>query len=386
MTDQPVSSSRAGPGRRHPGPARAGRDRGGSGHDHRPGLVGSRGHDGGHAGRDGGYGCLRRRASCQCCVPMPMLILANMLPSAEPVERQLRRLLRVGRPRDQPLPRLHGRLDDARGCLTGTSSVVVVLSPAVLAIFGDSAIKYLAEHLALHRHHPGHGSRSRWSASASPHAPRSAWRRSSTRSCIGISIWGADLRDRAPPRHVPAQQGVAKPERHRRQRQPGRGAAHRGLHVHRLGRNGLRQRGSEDRRVNPGRAAVFAVALLVIMYALPQVGMQGVVSPARLQANASSAAGLRRPGAGRRRWAKVMAFALALWVIASTNAGIVITCSDRLRDGEPSRAAADPGQRAPALLHPGHRQRHRRRDPHRHHLGLPAVQLDCQRLQPTSST
>ena len=32
----------------------------------------------------------------------------------------------------------------------------------------------------------------------------------------------------------------------------------------------------KHRRVNPGRAAVYAVALLVIMYALPQVGLQGV--------------------------------------------------------------------------------------------------------------
>ena len=35
------------------------------------------------------------------------------LPAAEPVERQLRRLVRVGRPGDQPLSRLHHRLADA---------------------------------------------------------------------------------------------------------------------------------------------------------------------------------------------------------------------------------------------------------------------------------
>ena len=81
----------------------------------------------------------------------------------------------------------------------------------------------------------------------------------------------------------------------------------------------------KHRRVNPGRAAVFAVALLVIMYVLPQVGMQGVASPARLQANASSALVFVAQVLGGGGWAKVMAFALALSVIASTNVGIVIT-------------------------------------------------------------
>jgi amino acid transporter len=81
----------------------------------------------------------------------------------------------------------------------------------------------------------------------------------------------------------------------------------------------------KHRRVNPGRAAVFAVALLVILYVLPQVGMQGVVSPARLQANASSALVFVAQVLGGGGWAKVMAFALALSVIASTSVGIVIT-------------------------------------------------------------
>ena len=81
----------------------------------------------------------------------------------------------------------------------------------------------------------------------------------------------------------------------------------------------------KHRRVNPGRAAVFAVALLVILYVLPQVSMQGVVRPAQLQANASSALVFVAQVLGGGGWAKVMAFALALSVIASTNVGIVIT-------------------------------------------------------------
>ena len=35
----------------------------------------------------------------------------------------------------------------------------------------------------------------------------------------------------------------------------------------------------KHRRVNPGRAAIIAVALLAIIYTLAQVGFQGVVSP-----------------------------------------------------------------------------------------------------------
>jgi amino acid transporter len=81
----------------------------------------------------------------------------------------------------------------------------------------------------------------------------------------------------------------------------------------------------KHRRVNPGRAAVFAVALLVILYVLPQVSMQGVVRPAQLQHNASSALVFVAQVLGGGGWAKVMAFALALSVIASTNVGIVIT-------------------------------------------------------------
>jgi amino acid transporter len=81
----------------------------------------------------------------------------------------------------------------------------------------------------------------------------------------------------------------------------------------------------KHRRVNPGRAAVFAVALLVLLYALPQVGMQGAVSPALLHKNASSALVFIAQVLAGGGWAKVMAFALALSVIASTGTGIVIT-------------------------------------------------------------
>ena len=79
----------------------------------------------------------------------------------------------------------------------------------------------------------------------------------------------------------------------------------------------------KHRRINPGRAAVFAVAILALIYLLAQLGLQGVVSPARLQANASSALVYIAQALGGGGWAKVMAFALALSVSASVGVGIV---------------------------------------------------------------
>jgi amino acid transporter len=77
------------------------------------------------------------------------------------------------------------------------------------------------------------------------------------------------------------------------------------------------------RPVNPGRAAIFAVAILAVIYVLAQLGLQGVVSPAKLQANSSSALVYIAQALGGGGWAKVMAFALALSVSASVGVGIV---------------------------------------------------------------
>lgn len=44
-----------------------------------------------------------------------------------------------------------------------------------------------------------------------------------------------------------------------------------------------------QRRRNPGRAALLAVALLAVIYTLSMVGLQGTVRPAKLQLNAASA-------------------------------------------------------------------------------------------------
>jgi amino acid transporter len=80
---------------------------------------------------------------------------------------------------------------------------------------------------------------------------------------------------------------------------------------------------AKHRRVNPGKAAVYAVAILAVIYILAQVGLQGVVSPAKLQANSSSVLVYVAQALGGGGWAKVMAFALVLSVSASVGVGIV---------------------------------------------------------------
>jgi amino acid transporter len=79
------------------------------------------------------------------------------------------------------------------------------------------------------------------------------------------------------------------------------------------------------RRTNPGRAAMMATALLAVIYALTQVGLQGVVSPARLQAHATDALVYTAQALAGSGWAKLMALALALSVIATTGTVIVLT-------------------------------------------------------------
>jgi len=80
----------------------------------------------------------------------------------------------------------------------------------------------------------------------------------------------------------------------------------------------------KHRRVNPGRSAVFAVAFLVVIFTVAAVGLQGVVSPARLQANSSSALVYVAQALGGPGWAKVMTLSLALSVIATAGVSIVI--------------------------------------------------------------
>jgi amino acid transporter len=78
------------------------------------------------------------------------------------------------------------------------------------------------------------------------------------------------------------------------------------------------------RRHNPGRAAVLAVAFLAIIFTVSEMGLAGVVSPGKLQANASDALVYIAQALGGGGWAKVMALSLALSVIGSTGTAIVV--------------------------------------------------------------
>lgn len=81
------------------------------------------------------------------------------------------------------------------------------------------------------------------------------------------------------------------------------------------------------RHVNPGRAAILAVALLAIVYTLSQVGFQGVVSPGRLRATSDNGTALVTVAhvLGGGFGARMMALSIALSVIAATGIGIVFS-------------------------------------------------------------
>jgi amino acid transporter len=79
----------------------------------------------------------------------------------------------------------------------------------------------------------------------------------------------------------------------------------------------------KHRHTNPGKAAIIAVALLGIIYTLSQVGLQGVISPKNLQASGAPLISVAQ-ALGGGNWAKVMALCIALSVIATTGAGIVV--------------------------------------------------------------
>lgn len=97
----------------------------------------------------------------------------------------------------------------------------------------------------------------------------------------------------------------------------------------------------KHRRENPGRAAIFAVIFVGLFYAVVTTGLQGTVSPAKLQANSSSALVYVAQALGGSGWAKVMALALALSVIGGTAAGLV--CMARMTYGMASYRALPEG-------------------------------------------
>lgn len=79
----------------------------------------------------------------------------------------------------------------------------------------------------------------------------------------------------------------------------------------------------KHRRTNPGKAAMYAVVILCVIYVLAHLGLQGAVSPAKLQANSSDALVYIAQSLAGGGWAKVMALSLALSVTASVGVGIV---------------------------------------------------------------
>jgi amino acid transporter len=81
----------------------------------------------------------------------------------------------------------------------------------------------------------------------------------------------------------------------------------------------------KHRRVNPGKAAVIAVALLTVIFCLVYLGLSGLVSPDKLQAHSTSALVYVIQAQFGGGWAKLMALALALSVIAATGANILLT-------------------------------------------------------------
>jgi amino acid transporter len=80
-----------------------------------------------------------------------------------------------------------------------------------------------------------------------------------------------------------------------------------------------------NRHRNPGRAAIAAVIILGVIYTLCTVGLQGTVPAKALQGNSASALVYTAQAIGGPGWARAIALALALSVVATTDrAGIVL--------------------------------------------------------------
>jgi excisionase family DNA binding protein len=81
------------------------------------------------------------------------------------------------------------------------------------------------------------------------------------------------------------------------------------------------------RRTHPGRAALWAVCLLAVIYAFANIGLQGVLSPQQLAraGNQGTVLVAIASALGGGGWAKAMALCLALSVIATTGTGIVLS-------------------------------------------------------------
>ena len=81
----------------------------------------------------------------------------------------------------------------------------------------------------------------------------------------------------------------------------------------------------KHRRTYPGRAAMWAAGLLALLYTLVQVGQQGVVSRAELQAHSASVLVYTHPGVRRFWMGQGHGGGRGLSVIATTGVGIALT-------------------------------------------------------------
>jgi hypothetical protein len=136
----------------------------------------------------------------------------------------------------------------------------------------------------------------------------------------------------------------------------------------------------KHRRVNPGKAAMMAVAFLAIVYTVSAVGLQGVVSPTRLQDNATDALPYVAQVLGGGGWARYGVLPGAVGD-RDHRCRHRARCPGHLRDGQPPGASAGPRQREPPVRHPGRREPGGRPDPAGADLGLPALDLAGERLQ-----
>ena len=82
----------------------------------------------------------------------------------------------------------------------------------------------------------------------------------------------------------------------------------------------------KHRRVNPGRAAMFAVGIAAILFILSQIGLQGVASEHKMNANSTSIlVFLGHTLTGSSIGGQIAAVALALSVVAATGVGIMLS-------------------------------------------------------------
>jgi amino acid transporter len=82
----------------------------------------------------------------------------------------------------------------------------------------------------------------------------------------------------------------------------------------------------KHRRENPGRAAMLAVAIAGVLFVLAQVGLQGVTSQKNLNNNSTSPlVYIGNLLTGSSHGGQVLAFALALSIVAATGVGILLS-------------------------------------------------------------